>query len=109
MTTDYDFDNLLTYLLDLFGFPPLVYSLRVLYEQSSLSIPGWVGQSFQCHSYYHCCILQTAMIEGCYTLFKKFLCLFDFTEGKPPFLVYVYSFVHLKCNYIHNSPESSLY
>ena len=42
MTVDYDFEKLLTYLLDLTEFPPLVYSLRVLFEQSHLSVSGWV-------------------------------------------------------------------
>ncbi len=42
MTADYDFEKLLSYLLELTEFPPLVYSLRVLFEQSYLSISGWV-------------------------------------------------------------------
>ncbi|XP_019857802.1 PREDICTED: uncharacterized protein LOC109586066 [Amphimedon queenslandica] len=52
----YKFEKLLFYILKITEFPPLVHALYTLKEQSFLTIAGW-----------------TALIEGCYFLFKAIL------------------------------------
>ncbi|XP_019854167.1 PREDICTED: uncharacterized protein LOC109583316 isoform X2 [Amphimedon queenslandica] len=53
---EYKFEKLLCYMLKITEFPPLVHALYTLKEQSFLTIAGW-----------------TALIEGCYCLFKAIL------------------------------------
>jgi ubiquitin-protein ligase len=52
----YNYEKLMSYLMTTTNFPPLLYALQVLKEHSFLSIAGW-----------------TALIEGCYFLFKAIL------------------------------------
>ena len=74
---DFDIEKLLSYMLRVTNFPPLVYAMRVLREQSFLSIPGWVSQIIALTNlFFTKKIIQTALIEGMFALFKTVISTF---------------------------------
>ena len=63
----------MSYILSITEFPPLVHALRTLREQSFLTIAGWVRGRHWFQYLTLFLLLQTALVEGCYFLFKAIL------------------------------------